>query len=183
MISKLNLKTLMLETFFTDWTHTHKHTCLSKPGEMEWPKAAYFFDLICFVFLLCVPVHTKTDFPQRVRVKQPLAATSFVPSLCHHQRELLWGRGSKLQPPQRAAGPSLSGEPSGSWRCGAVDRDEGPKAAGSPCWGLGPWEKTRHEQVRQERQHRCFIDIVRLSSRTKRAQILLRSVFSTIWMQ
>lgn len=58
--------------------------------------------------------------------------------------------GSRRRPPPvLAAGPSLSGEPSGSWRCGAADRHGGPGAAGSPCWGWGPWE----EADRQSNTH------------------------------
>lgn len=40
-----------------------------------------------------------------------------------------------------AAGPSPSGEPWESWRCGAAGPRGGPGAAGSPWWGWGPCEE------------------------------------------
>lgn len=80
------------------------------------------------------------------------------------QAELGWvAGGSKQQPPPtQAAGPSPSGEPSGSWRCGAAGQRGGLGAAGSPCWGWGPWD-TRGK-VENFKNNKAFTPLYRVTA-------------------
>ena len=137
VIHKLNPKHLcQKQNSQTNMLHSHTQM------KMEWPKAVVF----CCSFsspptpLGCVLAHTKhCESPRALGAAQgPRVLPSSLVSLSGRAG----AGGSRRRPlPAQAAGPSLSGEPSGSWRCGAAGLRGGPGAAGWPWWGWDPWEE------------------------------------------
>lgn len=146
---------------------------------MEWPKAVVIcglFSLLLFwffFFLRCVLAHTKHfQSPGSPGVCRTCGCCP--PPLSLPPQGNAGADGSRRRPPPAlAAGPSPSGEPSGSWRCGAAGQHGGPGAAGSLCWDWGPWEEVERFINRLNNSLGNFINRVHKARVKPKTQVLM----------
>lgn len=117
------------------WKHVSEtpFTRVSAQTQMKWNDTLFF---CCFFFFSLWGIFA-VGLPE-VRGQGPGP-----PGAGGRQGQLSSSSSSSRRPAPLllAAGPSPSGEPLESWRCGVAGPRGGPGAAGSPWWGWGPCEE------------------------------------------